>query len=415
MKKLILFFSLFIPGVLEAAPIQYIQVATGTLQANTTNGFFVQRGTVTTFSAVVIQSTSGASSISINPSGSVGIASGTFTRINISTLTTTNHIALGTTPATNFDSSYTLLRMGQAGTLLSKNTLPSESAFSHNYYFDGSDKRLVTGAVSVFTQASDGSHRFYSDVSGTAGVTFILTERFRIEQGVSYFSNSRVGIGTAAPSDVLVVSSNTVANVVIVSTASSSSSSIDWRATTSVGTPQRWKAGVGISSANGTFEIRDLTAGANRLQISTQTGAVEIWGTNTNDNASPGFIGQTISSTTLNRANFAATGQYSDLLSISLPPGDWLVSAQVQAADNGATVNTWSLGISQTAGNSSSGLTDENNLALLPPNSNSGAGGSIPSYRQSLASVTTIYLKYRAVFSVATPQAGGRISAVRIR
>lgn len=126
--------------------------------------------------------------------------------------------------------------------------------------------------------------------------------------------------------------------------------------------------------------------------------------------------GEYIESVISSAQNFAATTQYSDLTSISLTAGDWDVSALVQATANGATVPNFSIGISATSGNSATGLVSGSNLLQFAgPTVNYNSGGSVPSFRVSVSSTTTYYLKIRATFSAATPQAVGRLSARRVR
>ena len=140
-------------------------------------------------------------------------------------------------------------------------------------------------------------------------------------------------------------------------------------------------------------------------------------GTNTNDNAATGFIGETISSASVASSAFPATGVAGDLVAISLTPGDWLVSINVAANLSGATASgqpiCW---ISIVGGNSfTNDVIGDSEIRLTNPTGSFLSSGSIPSYRLSLANAATAYLKYDWEYSGGPPRAWGRISAVRIR
>jgi hypothetical protein len=139
-------------------------------------------------------------------------------------------------------------------------------------------------------------------------------------------------------------------------------------------------------------------------------------GTATNDDAAAGYIGEYVASVITSSTNFPSTGTYGDLTSISLTAGDWDVDAVIDVSKNGATITGILFGISVTTGNSSTGLQagDSRSSCFLPTASDNGSG-SIPRFRKSLSGTTTIYFKYEAAFSVATPQATGRLSARRPR
>jgi hypothetical protein len=101
---------------------------------------------------------------------------------------------------------------------------------------------------------------------------------------------------------------------------------------------------------------------------------------------------------------------------VNLTPGDWDVSAILDIQANGATTTVWYMGISATSGNSAAGLSsgDNQSSGFLPTASLDGFS-SIPPYRVSINSSTPYYLKYYAVYSVATPKATCRLSARRVR
>lgn len=142
---------------------------------------------------------------------------------------------------------------------------------------------------------------------------------------------------------------------------------------------------------------------------------VFIKGTNTNDAAAAGFVGQYIESVVATVA-FPTTTQQGDVTSISLTAGDWDVTIILHAIANGATVAQMQAGISITSGNSTTGLVLGSNRVIGPgPTSTNDDSLVVANYRMSLATTTTVYGKFAGVFSVAVPQANARLSARRVR
>lgn len=156
------------------------------------------------------------------------------------------------------------------------------------------------------------------------------------------------------------------------------------------------------------------------LIIDPTTTAVSIKGTNTNDSATAGFVGEVIKSRVSTPTAFPTSGDWGDLTSISLTAGDWLVSSLVIGTKNVASWTSFQTGISTTSGNSASGLVFSDNQTDIAvetgATSLSDESAAIPSYQMKLASTTTVYLKVNAAYSGGTaPSSFGRISAVRIR
>lgn len=142
--------------------------------------------------------------------------------------------------------------------------------------------------------------------------------------------------------------------------------------------------------------------------------ATGVAGTTGAGDASAGQVGEYISSSVSSSTNIPSlTGQYGDLTSISLTPGDWDISCVVSYQANGATVTYAGTGISPTAGNSSSGLNEY--FEIPGPTAGLNNSFSIPCHRRAIATTTTFYLKTNVGFSVATPKYTCRISARRVR
>lgn len=134
-------------------------------------------------------------------------------------------------------------------------------------------------------------------------------------------------------------------------------------------------------------------------------------------NATAGNVGE---STTVVRSatNFPTSTQYGDLLTISLAAGDWLLYVSGNANSGGATWQSAEIGVSNTSGNSGTGLVLGQNRAVASFGSSSATPTDIPFflvYRVSVSGATNIFLKYNAVFTGGPPTLSGSITKVRIR
>jgi len=171
-------------------------------------------------------------------------------------------------------------------------------------------------------------------------------------------------------------------------------------------------ANLAAAGANG--DITSLTA----VTAITTTGGIDIIGTNTNDAAAAGYIGEYIESV-VGSTSAPTTAQYGDLTSVSLTAGDWDVSAIAYLALNGATMtvdNGPFIGVSSTSGNATTGLVEGDSWAGGPnPTSGVATNFVIPTKRISLAVTTTYYLKMKCAYSAGTPKFYGRLSARRVR
>lgn len=165
----------------------------------------------------------------------------------------------------------------------------------------------------------------------------------------------------------------------------------------------------------GTNSIALGTAGARALEI-TSSQAVKTKGTSTNDSATAGDVGEYVSASVTTPANHAATGTYTNITSISLTAGDWLVSGLILGELNGATQTALYGAISLFSGATTTDhVFGDNQSMATPPATAYHSGIVIPLWRVSVASTTTVYLKTKADYSAGTPQYVGRISAWRLR
>lgn len=146
--------------------------------------------------------------------------------------------------------------------------------------------------------------------------------------------------------------------------------------------------------------------------------AGQLLGTNTNDSAATGYVGEYVSTANSSAQNFPTTAQWGDAGSISLTAGDWDITVQFElrlgtASGLGAEIE---YGVSSTSGNSATGLTrGTNHFSTFSPTASANSCVTIAAFRASVSSTTTYYGKLRASYSSGTPQWVGIISARRVR
>lgn len=146
--------------------------------------------------------------------------------------------------------------------------------------------------------------------------------------------------------------------------------------------------------------------------------AGQLLGTNTNDTAAAGNVGEYVSaSVSSSTAVPGSTGQWGDCTSISLTAGDWDISGVITFGLSGATMtNEIDVGISTHSGNVTTGLNFGDTAVAGPiPTSSQGSSMMIPSIRASLSGTTTYYLKESVTYSAGNPTERCRISARRVR
>lgn len=155
------------------------------------------------------------------------------------------------------------------------------------------------------------------------------------------------------------------------------------------------------------------------------TALSSVLGTNTNDDAAAGFVGELITSTVVvGSAVSLSTGVAANITSISLTAGDWDVSgvadfnpaATTSIAGLTAGLGTTSATLLGQAGGGGVGTDPLVSLfqATEVPGANVVALG-LPPVRVSLSATTTIYFVAKAAFTVSTLSVFGTIRARRVR
>jgi hypothetical protein len=157
---------------------------------------------------------------------------------------------------------------------------------------------------------------------------------------------------------------------------------------------------------------QSFTSGAITFSPTT-TGIV---GTTTNDSAASGKVGEYISASATN-VSTSASATYTNIASVSLTAGDWDVSGVCDNYANTATVSGISaMALSAFSGNTTTDhVNGDNQIFIVAPAAGNDTSGCIPTWRVSLASTTTIYVKGYATYSAGQAKLFGRISARRVR
>jgi hypothetical protein len=178
-----------------------------------------------------------------------------------------------------------------------------------------------------------------------------------------------------------------------------------------------WAFGTsGYFKANATNGLRINDSGDTKNMIVVGDTKVDIRGTNTNDSAAAGFVGEVISSQVTTLTNFPATGTYGDFTSISLTAGHWNVTAIGEVIAASGVSTDMLLGVSTTSGNSSTGLAiGTSRLYVSNLVSSQYMTHTVPNVQIKLSATTTVYFKYNMTFASGTPQIRGEIRAIRVR
>jgi hypothetical protein len=162
------------------------------------------------------------------------------------------------------------------------------------------------------------------------------------------------------------------------------------------------------------------TAGPNTLKVGGVALSIgEFPGTNTNDNATAGNIGEYVESVVaIGSATNNTTNVAKNVTSISLSAGDWDVDGVVQwnsAASTSITVLSGSISLTTGTMDSTSGRISQMSFPAFVPGSTTAMSNPIPPLRFSLSSTTTLFLVSLATFTVSNLAPYGIIRARRVR
>lgn len=143
------------------------------------------------------------------------------------------------------------------------------------------------------------------------------------------------------------------------------------------------------------------------------TGGVQVGGTTSGDNASPGFVGQFISSVIPSGTPVSLTTiTPANITSLSLLAGDYDIWGNVGflIGGNCIVLEGWISSVSASPPDASL-----ISILSIPSGIANGTGFCVPQLRFNLSAPTTIYLSADVSFSTSTVDAYGGIYARRIR
>ena len=161
--------------------------------------------------------------------------------------------------------------------------------------------------------------------------------------------------------------------------------------------------------------IADATGALSR----SSNGGIPVQGTNTNDNAASGYVGEYVSSSVaLASAVSLTNGVAANVTSISLTAGDWDVHGCVAFQPNASTTSTAAIAAISTT--SAALPTLPNGGGTSSRNSSTALTGdfsvmNIGNVRISINATTTVYLVAFSTFAVNANSAYGFIGARRVR
>jgi hypothetical protein len=309
----------------------------------------------------------------------------------------------------------------------------TSSSSSSLIQFENCTGNIPTTGVAYWTMSSPGSFRItgcHFENSGqsttastnSAGVVFMSNSRFigsgitSSSSGVLQFTNCTVSTGTNATA---ITHGGSATNSFILNSnvAGGTSPAIQIDSTMNVYLCNINSSNTNAITGAGTINYGALTFSntGTRINTSTQVGG-SIQGIMIGNAPSTGFVGELIESTVAQASAVTlTTNSTTNVTSISLSAGIWNVSCLTMFEAATALVGTVS-GCSITTSSASNG-TIGNNYIKFPSvavNSSTDLGLSIPTYRLTLSSTTTVYQTATALFSSGTYKAYGRLSATRV-
>jgi hypothetical protein len=245
------------------------------------------------------------------------------------------------------------------------------------------------------------------------------TKNFTVETGKSYFVGMSLKLAFDATNwmvgEVISYNSDTGALSVNVVKVTGSGTRAVWVITLGFNGIVDFAQTSGVASSGANSNITSLSG----VTAINTPGGIDIKGTNTNDSAAAGDVGEYIESSVLVGSAVNLTSDVAaNVTSISLTAGDWDVSAIGRIhANNASTSFTQGLASISATSATLDAVNQVNTFsaAAVPGNGVNYAALGVPSTRISLAATTTIYLVCRAKFTVSTAQAYGVISARRVR
>lgn len=261
----------------------------------------------------------------------------------------------------------------------------------------------------IWSSIAQNSAYTLSDVGASAN--FVMTEGTQTINGVKTFGSAPNLSSLSASTPLqLDASKNIISTAIDLSGAQA----------TGILASGRFPALTGdITTSSGSLATTAAATQANIVTLSKSTG-VAVHGTNTNDSAAAGYVGEYISGRPGSDVTPAASGVDKTVTSISLTAGDWDVQAMVFINIGTSGISHYRLGISTTANSIDSNSTTGyvNQSLATAANANGQIAANTGTARISLTGTATVYIVGNigyAVLGTTTFLTNSFIQARRIR
>lgn len=305
------------------------------------------------------------------------------------------------------------------------------SVDANSFSLATSEANAIAGTKITTTGSQSGTHTLFaggivnqqasSTQSGNLNITtqtIVGAKSFLTSDGTDFITTIK---NTGAGKTTLLIQNDGIAT----------NAQINFVSTKSGPTTQTFQLGSNINASDNTFELYDATASKTLFSVTPITGVVKIGpsvaatasfsgnllrGVSDGTAFTAGMVGEYVSSAVAQATSGLSTGTATNVTSISLTAGDWDVYGAVSFGQVGAPTFTRTIASITTT---SATLGTQGDTRFDLPTGPSGSADStitIPSYRISVSSTTTVYLVGFANFTGGT-SAGvyGRISARRVR
>lgn len=163
------------------------------------------------------------------------------------------------------------------------------------------------------------------------------------------------------------------------------------------------------------YSMLDFIGGSTAITTTTQSQNGSIRGITNGANPAAGFIGEIIESKVGSGSpvSLSSSGTVFNITSVALTPGVWDLSSQCQFA-GGAVTGTQSFCVIATSNNGTGTIGDTS--ANTPTVSTTGSSHTmtIAAVRKVISANTSYYLNASCTYTVGSPTAFGRLTAVRV-
>ncbi len=325
--------------------------------------------------------------------------------------------------------SATTIEVNKGGTgVTSVTTAPTASSFagwdansnlSAANVIDGYATTATAAATTTLTVASKGQQFFTGSTTQTCALPDVSALVTGQQFLITNLSSGVVTVQSSGGDTLQAMAANTQLLITCISTSGTGTSSWSWayaavQNSLSGGGTITALTGDVTASGSGSVAATLAATQANVVTLSKSTG-VALHGTNTNDSAAAGYLGEYVESLQTSYANCGSSTTTTNATSISLTAGDWDVSALFDFTLNGAVMTNGVYGGINTT-SATLGTLGVNTINAYNPSATINSYVSIPPYRVSVGSTTTVYGVIRADFSSGgPPQFKCRLSARRVR